>query len=109
MPGERRTTSAVNAIRRCCDAPKPSCSPTSSRPIDRPFAEIHDSEELLFLRRTTGTAGNPAHPERVEITEYVGAKTGRRYACRVSETRPQECLEVIFPGVGLPAVTRMVL
>jgi hypothetical protein len=83
-------------VLRCAQAE--SLADSTSRPIDRPFAEIHDSEELLFLRRTTGTAGNPAQPERVEITEYVGAKTGRRYACRISETRPQECLEIIFPG-----------
>ena len=81
---------------KCAEAE--SIAGAASRPIDRPFAVIQDTEELLFFRHTTGTSGNPGQSERVEITEYVGAKTGRRYACRVSGSRPETCIEIVIPG-----------
>jgi hypothetical protein len=64
----------------------------SSRPLDRPFEEIEREEELLAFRHTTGFAD----AERVEITEYVGAKSGRLYACRLTAAKPRECLEIII-------------
>src|SRR5262245_33474208 len=83
-------------VLKCAEAE--SIAGATSRPIDRPFPVIQDTEELLFFRHTTGTGGNAEQPERVEITEYVGAKTGRRYACRISESRPQTCIEMVIPG-----------
>ena len=83
-------------VLKCAEAE--SIAGATSRPIDRPFAVIQDTEELLFFRHSTGTSGTPQQPDRVEITEYVGAKTGRRYACRVSGSRPETCIEIVIPG-----------
>lgn len=63
----------------------------SSKPLDRPFEDIERMDELLAFRHTLGHSG----AERVEITEYVSAKTNRLYACRVAGTKPRECLEIV--------------